>query len=153
MERSLLQCAFLSDDPSLPLVLAVALGSRWVAVRAAHVREVLGRAAVVPIPGGREGLVGVMAWRGRAVAVLDLGPAVGEVGLADARGRTLVLEVGSDTIAVPVDRVREARAPDASKPAHATRTSFSSVELEVGGEVMPLFEPSEWLDALERGQA
>jgi hypothetical protein len=94
-----------------------------------------------------------MAWRGRAVAVLDLGPAVGEVGLADARGRTLVLEVGSDTIAVPVDRVREARAPDASRPAHATRTSFSSVELEVGGEVMPLFEPSEWLDALERGQA
>jgi chemotaxis signal transduction protein len=144
---------FVPEEGSQPLVLAAALGHRWIAVRAAHVREVLGRASVVPIPGSKDGLVGVMAWRGRAVAVLDLGPAVGEPAFAEPRGRTLVLEVGLDTIAVPVDRVREARAADSSRPTHATRTSFASIELDVGGEIMPLFEPVEWLAALDGGQA
>lgn len=140
------------DAPLQVVVLAAALGPRWIAVRASDIREILGRVSVVPLPSGREGLIGVVPWRGRAVAVLDLAATVGD-DTGGARARTLILELGTDTIAVPVDRVREARLAEATRAGHAAKTPFSTVEVELEGEVMPLFEPSLWLATLEGGSS
>lgn len=137
---------------ALPVVVAVALGSRWIAIRAEEVCEVLGNVPIVALPGGPDGLVGVVAWRGRAVAVLDLGPLVGDQPFSDSRARMLLLQVGMDAIALPVDRAREARAAESARPAHTTRTRFCSLEVEVGGQLMPLFDLAQWLAALERSQ-
>ncbi len=134
-------------------LLPLRLADVWVAIDALHVREVLGRRLWVPIPGASAGLPGVIAWQGRAIAVVDLA-ALGSLGAAatagEARERTVVVQAGGATFALPVDAVREVQvaAEGALHPPAATRQRFSTSELDLRGTPVPVLELAAVVEAL-----
>jgi chemotaxis signal transduction protein len=85
-------------------------GSTWFVLDALAVQEVLGMRTWVPLAHASPETPGVLSWRGRAVAVLDVRPLLG-AGELLAKGttcaRTLVVQGEGCTLAIPVDAVRE----------------------------------------------
>lgn len=124
----------------------------WFAVPASAVLEILGEQRWVPIVGAPAEMPGVIAWRGRAVAVLDLGPLGGGASLVvgETRRRTVVVGVGDATLALPVEGVREVQElPDtAMRPAHLTRLRHATMEVELDGVPMPLLDLGDVLRTL-----
>ncbi|MCC6875752.1 MAG: chemotaxis protein CheW [Sandaracinaceae bacterium] len=129
-------------------VLPVEVAGRALAVEASATREVLGRCEITRVPGAPTGLAGVIAWRGRAVAVLDLGVLLG-VAQSQERARTLVLEIGGHAIAIPVDRARESCLVT-PRPSQVGHMPHARAEVEIEGRVLPLFDAADWLASLER---
>jgi chemotaxis signal transduction protein len=87
----------------------------------------------------------VLAWKGRAVAVVDLGALTGyctPLGPAGNRGRTVMLEVGNVTFAVLASAVREVHTVSDQdiRPAHATRQKFSGQEVELFKVPVPILD-------------
>jgi chemotaxis signal transduction protein len=81
------------------------------ALDARRVIEVIGKAPWVPIPGAPRHLPGVVAWKGRAIAVVDLGVMLGvsaALSPDEPPPRTVVAQTHAGTLALPVDSVREA---------------------------------------------
>jgi len=124
----------------------------WFVVPASAVQEILGEQRWVPIAGAPAEMPGVIAWRGRAVAVLDLGPVSGSGALppGESRRRTIVVHVDDATLALPVDGVREVQeVPDgAVRPAELTRLRHAAMEVELDGVPMPVLELGALLRAL-----
>ena len=127
-------------QPVLPLRVA----GDACAVPALAVLEVLGARRVVAIPGAPPHVPGVVAWRGRAVAVLDLGVLLGRPRLAlDAPpGRIAVLSLAGGVLALPSDAVEavviaEARAVG---PSRVTQHRFAASEVDMGDRVLPLLD-------------
>lgn len=125
----------------------------WLALPAQAVQEILGRRPWVPISGAAPELPGVLAWRGRAVAVLDLGRLVERgtpIAVGEGRHRTLVVQHDDCTLALPVDGVREVQeVPDERvRPAQATRQRFADREIDVDGTPLPLLDLGAILAAL-----
>lgn len=122
----------------------VQLGAEWLLVDASIVQEILGPETWLPIPRARPELPGVLAWRGRAIPVVDLGPALGLQVLQTgaARHRTLIVGSGRSLAAVPVDSAREvhALAPQELRSVHAARRPYATAETELGGRLMPLID-------------
>src|SRR5678816_3204746 len=118
------------------------IGSVWFALDAEPVAAVAGTCKCVLIPHPSPRVAGVFAWRGRAIAVLDLAPIVGDASPLEARPRTLVLESNGCTVAVPVDAVREVQAIDAHAVVQqrVTRMQFSAGEVDMLGTPMPLLD-------------
>jgi purine-binding chemotaxis protein CheW len=112
-------------------------GEVWVALDASRAREVLGRSPWMRIPGAPPQLPGVLSWRGRAIAVLDLGLLLraAPLGAAEAGERTVIFEIDGCTLGVFADAVREvALVPeDQLSPAHATAGPFCTAEVELNG--------------------
>src|SRR4051812_16910587 len=79
--------------------------SIWFAVAAAWVEQVLGPQSWTAIPTLPPQWPGVMAFRGKAVAVLELVP-----GAKERRPRTVIARVSDCTVAIPVHEVREVQA-------------------------------------------
>jgi chemotaxis signal transduction protein len=119
-------------------------GSKWFVLDALRVQEVMGMRAWIPLPQATPGTPGVLAWRGRAVSVLDVGRFLdGGTPLRSGSpcARTLVAEAGACTVAIPVDAVREVHEVGPL----ALRTSGSGADLEteeilVGDVTMPLLD-------------
>jgi chemotaxis signal transduction protein len=135
-------------------LLPVRIGDVWLAIDALHAREILGRRPLVPLPGAPAGLPGVIAWQGRAIAVVDLGALTGACApIREPRERTLVIQHGSVTFAVPVDGVREVQVASAAqlRPAHATRQRFAASEVELDKTPVPVLELSAVVDAIRGG--
>ena len=129
----------------------VQLSSIWVAVDVAHVQEVRGPLPWVPLPGAPAHLPGVVPWRGRAIAVLDLGGLLGvapPVQPGDARPRTLIAQVGATAFAIPVEMVREVYTGVQIEEAHATTVRLAHGQVQVGGMVMPVVDLAHALAAL-----
>ena len=130
----------------------------WMLVEASLVQEILAARSWVPIPGARPLLPGVMAWRGKAIAVLDVG-ATGEglarLALGEARARTVVVRVGESTLALTADAVREVRdVPEQHvRQAHAARSALASREVAIDGAVMPIVDLAALLDQATAGSA
>jgi chemotaxis signal transduction protein len=127
----------------------------WLAVQANHVQEILGQRPWIAIPGAPAHLPGVLAWRGRAVAVLDLGSLSGvaqPLAPGANRDRTIVVTVGTNTMAIPVNGVHEVQEVDDDKirPAHATRQKFSTLEAELQGLLVPILDMPSVVGALAR---
>ncbi len=126
-------------------LLPIQVKERWLALEALAVQEILGQRPWVPIPGAPVHVPGVMAWRGRAIAVLDIG-AIAEVTEplhpADPRPRAVVIQVGATTFALLVDAAREVREVGAErlKAPHATRHRFTLSEVDLDGVVMPIVD-------------
>jgi len=119
------------------------IGSVWFALDAEPVAAVAGTCKCVPIPHPSPRVAGVFAWRGRAIAVLDLASIAGDDSSPlDARPRTLVLESSGCTVAVPVDAVREVQQieDDAVTGQRVTRMQFSAGEVDLLGTPMPLLD-------------
>lgn len=84
--------------PNACNLVPVEVGGVWFAIDASLIREVLGPCAWVQLPRPRPELPGPMAWRGRAIAVLDLGQFTGvakPLSPGERRRRTLVVETRS----------------------------------------------------------
>ena len=136
-------------------VLPVALGTTWLALAADAVQEILGTQRVIAVPGGPLGLTGVVPWRGRAIAVLDLAALLPHATALtdDGRARIVIAGAGRDVIALPVDQVREARVADAIGAAHVTSVPRMTREVRLGDETLAVFDVVAWLDALARDAA
>lgn len=138
----------------MPLVLDLSVGARqdrvvrsyvpitidttWVAVEMAAVREIGGPLTWIPLPTATAALPGVAAWRGRAIAVADLAALLGageRLASPTGRVRTLYLQHGTSTLAVPVDAVREplTLADDDIRPARVRSDAFCRGEVDVEG--------------------
>jgi chemotaxis signal transduction protein len=120
------------------------IGSVWFALDADPVSAVTGTCKCVPVPHPSPKVRGVCAWKGRAIAVLDLASLTDQESPLDARGRTLVLDSEGCTMAVPVDAVREVQAVDASAVTapKVTRMQFCVGEVDLLGTPMPVLDVS-----------
>jgi chemotaxis signal transduction protein len=132
----------------------VELDSSWLLVEANLVREVLGREPWLPIPRARAELPGVVAWRGRAVPLIDLGRVLGlESSLPQgARARTLIIDHERGIAAIPVDSAREVRRidDDRFREAHGVTHPYADGELDEAGTVMALVDLSRLLSDLDQ---
>jgi chemotaxis signal transduction protein len=132
----------------------IELDSSWLLVEANLVREVLGREPWLPIPRARAELPGVVAWRGRAVPLVDLGRVLGFQSSAEAgaRARTLIIDHERGVAAIPIDRAREVRpiAEDRFREAHGVTHPYAESELDEAGTVMALVDLSRLLSDLDR---
>jgi len=126
------------------------IGSVWFALDAAPVAAVAGTCRCVPIPHPSPKVRGVFAWRGRAIAVVDLASLVNQESALDARPRTLVVEAEGCTLAVPVDAVHEVQSveDDAIVPQRVTRMQFSTGEVDVLGAPVPVLDLSGLLQSI-----
>lgn len=124
-------------------VMPVQLSTVWVAVEVAHLQEVRGVLPWVALPGAPPHLPGVIPWRGRAIAVLDLGGLLGiapPVQPGDPRSRTLIAQVDATAFAIPVDMVREVHTVAAVEEGHATQVRLSRGQVVIDGVVMPVVD-------------
>jgi chemotaxis signal transduction protein len=121
----------------------VQLSTVWVTVGATHLQEVRGAQTWVALPGAPPHLPGVVAWRGRAIAVLDLGGLLGiapPVQPGDSRARMLIAQVDATAFAIPVDTVREVHTVTKVEDNHATQLRLAQGQVEIGGQVMPVVD-------------
>jgi chemotaxis signal transduction protein len=134
-------------------VMPVQLSTVWVAVDAVHLQEVRGALAWVALPGAPPHLPGVIPWRGRAIAVLDLG---GLLGVAPplrpgaSRARMLIAQVDSTAFAIPADTVREIHTVAAIEDSHATQIRIAHGQVQIGDLVMPVVDLARALAAIVR---
>jgi chemotaxis signal transduction protein len=138
-------------------LLPARLGASWLLFDGAVVREVLGPVPWVPLPGGPSGFPGVLAWAGRAIAVCDLASLLDAGGTPLERGqkraRTLIMALGTDLVALPVDGAREAFSPEGTKRggADAGHQAYVSELLEVEGTWMARIDIARLLEDVRRG--
>jgi chemotaxis signal transduction protein len=130
----------------------------WMALPAEVVQEILGERPWVAIAGAPAELPGVLSWRGRAIAVLDLGTLVKDgspIATGQLRRRTLVVEHGGCTLAVPIDAVREVQevSADRVRTAQVTQQRFADKEVEIDGIPMPVLDLAAVLQAISPAPA
>ncbi|HEU0031985.1 MAG TPA: CheW domain-containing protein [Kofleriaceae bacterium] len=133
------------------LVLPLQLGDVWIAIDPLFVQELLGARSWVRVPGAAPQLPGVLAWRSRAIAVLELREVLGLPTRATTTPpRTVVARVDDCTFAFFVDVAREVRAvdPAAIGAPHAVNGRFAAHELALEGRVMPLVDLAAVIDAV-----
>jgi chemotaxis signal transduction protein len=134
-------------------MMPMALGEHRFAVDALAVLEILGVQQWVAIPNTPPLLPGALAWRGRAIGLFDLGPALELPALRvpDTRGRNVIVSAGDDTVALSVDRALEVcRVTHAElRPVHATSWVADSGlpcrgEFEFEGQMIAVLELENW---------
>jgi chemotaxis signal transduction protein len=138
-------------------ILPLILEGRSIALPAERVLEIIGGQPWVLLPKARKELPGVCAWRGRAIAVLDI--AAMSAGLkplapGEIRARTVVATVDRVTFAVPVDAVHEVCSVDESRivPSRLTEQAFARHELPIDDRtVAPLLDLEALLADFSKG--
>src|SRR5690349_9190286 len=120
------------------------IGQAWVLLDAEIIREILGAEAWLPIPGARAEMPGVIAWRGRAIPVVDLAAPFGfeRLGTGETRARTLIAGVADNVVAVPVDTAREVHGFNTTelRPVSVTTLPYGGAEAELFGRVLALVD-------------
>lgn len=98
---------------TLEALLPIEVGGRLLALDALTVVEILGVRPWIAIPRAPAAVPGAIAWRGRALALLELGPALGLQPIVepDTRQRNLVVRIHDDVVVLGADRVLEAWRP------------------------------------------
>src|SRR5579872_733599 len=124
-------------------LLSVQIKDVWFALDATTVLEILGEQRWAPVPDAPAHVPGVLSWRGRAVATLDLGALTGTsepLSQDQPRRRTVVVRSIGCTFALPVDAVREVQEIPADRltPPHVTQQRYSCGEVELSGTIMPV---------------
>lgn len=134
-------------------LLPVVVGEQQFGVAALTVLEILGPREWVAIPNTTRLLCGALAWRGRGVGLIDLGPTLGLPPLAapTTRSRNVVLQIGDETVVMSVDAVLEIRGvqDSAITPVHATRWVVDRGlpcrgETVFDGSVIPILDLEAW---------
>jgi chemotaxis signal transduction protein len=123
------------------LVMPVQLASAWIALDAAHVQEVLGPRPWVALPDAPAHVPGVIPWRGRAIAVIDLGALLGVAPAlrpGEIPPRLLIAQIGDTAFAIPAQTAREVHAVAGIEAAHATHVRLAQGQVTIGGIVMPV---------------
>ena len=120
------------------------IGQAWVLLDAEIIREILGNEVWLPIPGARAEMPGVIAWRGRAIPVVDLAAPFGfaRLGTGEARARTLIASVAESIVAVPVDAAREVHGFNTTelKPVSVTTLPYAVAEAELFERILALID-------------
>lgn len=135
--------------------LPVRLERHWVLVDATAVVEVMGSLEWLPVPQAEARMPGVCAWRGRALAVVDLRRLLGIPSpVSTVSPRTLILDTPSGHLAAPIS---EARAviwleEERLRSVHATSLPYMRAELDDGEAVMPVLDLPALLSALTGGR-
>jgi len=132
----------------------LSLQSHQIAIRANAVREVLGARSWVPVPGARKDVPGIVAWGGRAIALVDLAhfqPGALPLAAGEQRARVVVTEGAGCTLALPVDQASEVWRShhDNLQPRQVHDFQLSRQELVREGDLLPLFEPELLLARLQ----
>jgi chemotaxis signal transduction protein len=130
----------------------ITIDTTWVAVDMATVREIGGPLTWIALPTASAAFPGVAAWRGRAVAVADLAAVLGageRLASKTGRVRTLYLQHGASTLAVPVDAVREPLvvADDDVRPPRIRNEAFCIGEVDVEGHTTLVVDLGVLLDS------
>lgn len=137
-------------------VVPLKLADVWFVVPATSVQEILGEQGWVPIAGAPSEMPGVIAWRGRAVALLDLGPLTGTPALApgERRRRTVIVQAEDCTVALSVEGVREVQEvpDDAVRTAELTHLRHATSEVQLDGKPMPLLDLVELMGVVAPAQ-
>jgi chemotaxis signal transduction protein len=120
------------------------IGQAWVLIDAEIIREILGAEVWLPIPGARAEMPGVIAWRGRAIPVVDLAAPFGveRLGPGETRSRTLIASVAESIVAVPVDAAREVHGFGTTelKPVSVTTLPYALAEAELFDRILALID-------------
>lgn len=120
------------------------IGQAWLLLDAEIIREILGSETWLPIPGARAEMPGVIAWRGRAIPVVDLAAPFGFERLVsgETRPRTLIAAVADSIVAVPVDAAREVHvfSPAELKPVAVTHLPYAAAETELFERIMAVID-------------
>ena len=134
-------------------VMAFRISGTWLAVDALRVWEVLGPESWIPIPGASASAPGVLGWRGKAVAVVDLGAVVLGVGAlqpGETAPRTLIAEASDCSLAIPAQEVREVQevGDHRLEPVRAARLACVAGEVELEEKPLPVVDLDAVVDAL-----
>jgi chemotaxis signal transduction protein len=118
------------------------LDTTWVLIDAPGVLEVVGTVPWLRLPRAHRAIPGVIAWRARAVPVVDLSSFLPGVEHGQPRSRTLIVRTAQSTIAVPVDAVTEVvHVPrDMLRVPHAVRAEIATAETELQGQLMAVVD-------------
>jgi len=121
------------------------------------IREILGAEVWLPIPGARAEMPGVIAWRGRAIPVVDLAAPFGSERLSagQARARTLIASVAESVVAVPVDAAREVHGFAAAqlKPVNVTHLPYAAAETELFERILAVIDLPRFVAEISSGAA
>jgi chemotaxis signal transduction protein len=139
-------------------IMPVRISGVWLAIPAGVVQEVVGQQRFIAVPNALAAIPGVLPWRGRAIALVDivlvtgLGPGLGASLTNEPAPRHVVLQTDDCTLALPVEAVREVQTiADAEvRPQDATHMRFSSREVQLEGALMPLLDVDELMQSLAR---
>ena len=131
------------------------IGQAWILLDAEIIREILGTEVWLPIPGARAEMPGVIAWRGRAIPVVDLAAPFGfeRLGTAESRPRTLIATVAESIVAVPVDAAREVHAFSTSelRPCSITNLPYAAAEAELFERVLAVVDLAQFVGEILGG--
>src|SRR5882724_2291482 len=120
------------------------IGQAWLLMDAEIIREILGAEVWLPIPGARAEMPGVIAWRGRAIPVVDLAAPFGfeRLNTGETRARTLIASVAESIVAVPVDAAREVHAFTTAdlKPVAVTNLPYAVSEAELFERILAVID-------------
>ncbi|HXK16545.1 MAG TPA: chemotaxis protein CheW [Polyangiaceae bacterium] len=120
------------------------IGQAWVLLDAEIIREILGVEAWLPIPGARAEMPGIIAWRGRAIPVVDLAAPFGfeRLSTGGTRARTLIAAVAESVVAVPVDMAREVHSfsPADLRPVAVTNLPYAVAEAELFERILAVID-------------
>jgi len=144
-------------DPAAPpatrLVLPLQLDELWIAIDPTCVLELLGARTWMRVPGAAPSLPGILSWRSRVIAVLDLREVLGITARSTTPPpRTVVARVLDCTFAFFVDMAREARTVDeaALSTPHAVTGRFVKHQLSLDGRIMPFIDLAAVIDSVSR---
>lgn len=133
------------------------IASAWVLLEAEIIVEILGAEAWLPIPGARAEMPGVIAWRGRAIPVVDLAAPFGSerLNLGEPRARTLIATVAESIVAVPVDAAREVHGFSAAelKPVSVTTLPYALAEAALFERILAIIDLPRFVGEILGGAA
>ena len=133
------------------------IGQAWVLLDAEIIREILGAEVWLPIPGARAEMPGVIAWRGRAIPVVDLAAPFGveRLSTGETRARTLIASVAESIVAVPVDAAREVHGFSTTelKPVSVTTLPYAVAEAELFDRVLAVVDLPRFVNEILGGAA
>lgn len=95
------------EAPSRVSIVPVRAGSAWLGIDASRVVEVLPHRPWAPLVGMSRLVLGVIAWRGRAIAVVDTGAWADAARHEGPFSRLLVVVWGNFVVALGADAVHE----------------------------------------------
>jgi chemotaxis signal transduction protein len=128
-------------------VVPIRIRQTWLALDALCVEQILGQSKWMRVPLAPRAWPGVMAWRGRAVAILDLGLYCesGDVPWDGSASRHVIARAHGCSLAIPVDEVRESRAVEEQtvRPSLVTRQRYSQREIELEGQILAVLDLEE----------